>query len=412
MRWTILVALPLLPFLTGLTSASSWLMPCAQRWLVDVPPGARQAALGEAGSVVSSGPLAAWWNPAGLADLDAPGLSAESRASQPSMAWLDRSRSEFALALPARWLKGGVALSYDRQDYGDGFFHRADPESPNFNDDYDLQAGLSVGTHLTQALRGGITVKWIHMRAEMRSGLWPPTDIVGKSWALDLGLQWKVPARIPLQAGLVLADMGPEFRYNLDLGKDPLPSHLRMGIAATPLKLKGLDLSLAAEVRKGLVDRFIDHLTPLIGDANNDGVDGALYWDEDFNLTEDATDAQGHPRARAYQASYQQVLPPRSLLTSWFRHGVKEELHQTSYHLGAEVSRPFELPRLGACRAALRGGRLVDVSEGRRSWTWGLGLEAWHVSLDYSREIQVSKGDNWAFKNWDRNQRLSLGLNF
>lgn len=406
----------LLPtFQSRLLSAAEWSEPCALHWLVDSPPGARETALGEAGTALAEGPPAAWWNPAGLAGLLAREVVFESVAIHHMRVDKPPVRCELAIAWPIG-ARCGAALRMDRMDWGDP--GRYDGPWPlaliQGERSCDQVIGLSAGFAATKTLSLGATAEWIHSLVEkpnMHMGEAECSGSISDSPAFDLGLRWQPASATPIHVGLVLAELGPQRRLSdyfdpgiLDHGTAPLPTHLRLGLAAMPLRVAGTELTLTGELTKGLVHQFLDSVVRVTLDGQ------PAYWDESGFLTTDPTDDQGHARAPAFRTKYDHDPSLLAVFSDWFRQGPREELHLATYHLGAELTRSFDLPQVGGCRLALRGGRIVDASSGRRSWSWGLGWEAWRLSLDFSQESQGLIGGSRRLGYHDRTQRLSVGL--
>jgi len=78
----------------------------------------------------------------------------------------------------------------------------------------------------------------------------------GITWALDAGVLYK-PFRF-LDAGLAVANLGPNISYTSTGESDPLPRMLRLGIAYYPVRNDVVSVGIVPEVSKILVGMFYD----------------------------------------------------------------------------------------------------------------------------------------------------------
>lgn len=200
-------------------------------------PGARAAALGEAFSAVTSGPEALYWNPAGLASLQAPG-AAVSHAE-----YLGSFRHETVyVASPSVRLNGvlGLGLSYLTQDPIEAFDKNGAATGESFRPgSMFLSAGYARKLRSGPlALDAGGSLTWL------RESLW---NYSASAFALGLGLQ-AVHDRAPeWRAGAVLRHLGSRQKFISKTA--PLPTELDLGLAYEPLdKWKGWTISAGAAI--------------------------------------------------------------------------------------------------------------------------------------------------------------------
>ncbi len=123
------------------------------------PPGAREEGLGGAGSLLVTGPAAAWWNPARLARAGS-GVTAHSYALYPNHS-VGHSRHQFLAGSWATGWKGlGVGVAANRILYPemirtDELGHVVGRDRPA-NTDLTVAAGLPLG----RDWRAGVGLRW------------------------------------------------------------------------------------------------------------------------------------------------------------------------------------------------------------------------------------------------------------
>lgn len=200
-------------------------------------PGARAAALGEAFSAVTGGPEALYWNPAGLARLQAPGAAVSHAEYLGSF----RHETVYAASSSAR-LNGvlGLGLSYLTQDSIEAFDKNGAATGESFR-----PGSLSFSAGYARKLRSGpLALEAGGSLTWLRESLW---NYSASAFALGLGLQ-AVHDRAPgWRAGAVLRHLGS--RQKFISGTAPLPAELDLGVAyEPPAKLKGWTISAEAAV--------------------------------------------------------------------------------------------------------------------------------------------------------------------
>lgn len=184
---------------------------------LEVPAGARASALGGAFAARSSGAEAAFWNPAGLADVKGTELTASHFEYVQQL-----KHDQFALA--GQMFGGGLAASVramysqaidQRDDVGNliGTFGSHDLE-------FQLGYGQSRGT-----TRIGAAVQAVRERIE-NSG--------ATTWGATLGGQWRPERLHGIVLGAVAQHLGPAAHYTIDGARgEPvsLPASLQTGAA-------------------------------------------------------------------------------------------------------------------------------------------------------------------------------------
>jgi len=207
--------------------------------------GARAAALGGAYTAMASGPTAAYWNPAGLADLDQTGLSVG------HFAWLqDIKVEQFSLGKPLGD-RFSTALSATYVNYGQIDGYDVDGNAAGDLVAYDWVGGLSIGVGLTESFSVGMTGKYVNQRLD---------DISASAFAADFGVHYRAES---FALGAAVVNVGSKMTF--DQTAEKLPAALRVGVMVRPFS-EALVTSLEVEqrfygdlyVRQGLELGFSD----------------------------------------------------------------------------------------------------------------------------------------------------------
>lgn len=212
-----------------------------------VPFGARAVAQGEAVVADSSvGTEGIWWNAAALARQGK--REAAVHHGQTVIATSDM----IAYAVPSRVL-GTLAASAFIMNYGDQQATDAATGTPIgtiTNRNYLL--ALSYATPVGKRLSAGITYKFLMLRFQC-SGICGEVPVIsGSSHALDAGVQYHVPAAIPITVGASLRNLGPPLQVKDAEQADPLPRIAQLGIRTrvpvAALARSAATLDLAADL--------------------------------------------------------------------------------------------------------------------------------------------------------------------
>jgi long-subunit fatty acid transport protein len=201
-----------------------------------IEPDSRASGMGNAGVALADNASATFWNPAGLA------FQKGTEASITHSAWLPEFQAdlfyEYLIAkhnVPG-WGTFGAHLTYlflgehegrDAQNNPTGTFRS-----------YDMAAGLSYGTKLSEQFGVGTSVRFIYSNLapgqvvgaqETKAGVSTAFDVAGlyRSRPFSLGQTTKGT----FSAGFNLANMGPKIQYSDNAQADPIPTNLRFGYA-------------------------------------------------------------------------------------------------------------------------------------------------------------------------------------
>ena len=183
---------------------------------LEVPAGARAAALGGAFASLGDGVEASFWNPAGLAAIEGIQITGGHDES-----FLHLRHDQFAVA--GRLLGGGVSASL-RAFYSEPIVARDElgNETGTFGG-HDLDFGLSYGRELAAGLRLGATARLIRERI---------ADLSAGTYALGAGATWQPPERSALRLGVMVDHVGPDANYTFADGPGqpvPLPMAVQAG---------------------------------------------------------------------------------------------------------------------------------------------------------------------------------------
>lgn len=187
-----------------------------------LPVGAKGVSMGRAMTTMQ-GAESAFWNPAGLASVD---------ASQVLLMRGDHAvgTGTTLSGIAARSGVGALGLSYLLLDVGD---QDLTDESGNVLGTVSVRNHLGVVSGAARAFDGldvGVNFKVVRFQLSCR-GQCPDAGTTATTYALDAGLQLRPLERLPLRIGAMAAHVGPRLQvFNRDQA-DPLPSRLRLGAA-------------------------------------------------------------------------------------------------------------------------------------------------------------------------------------
>ncbi len=204
---------------------------------LEVPAGARAAALGGAYASLAEGVEAAFWNPAGLEGTHG------SQVTAAHTEFLQQLRhDQFAVA---GRMFGGAASASLRAFYSEPIDER--DELGNLIGTFgthDLELALGYGRAATRSVRLGGTVQLVRERI---------ADAATMTWAMNLGGTWDPPALAGARLSLSGHNLGPSPAYTIDGVKGeaiPLPAALHAGVSyGPPPAARGFALRGALEAR-------------------------------------------------------------------------------------------------------------------------------------------------------------------
>jgi len=203
---------------------------------LEVPAGARAAAMGGAYSAVADGAEAAFWNPAGLAGVRGTQISATHVESFEGL-----KHDQFAMAgqLMGGGLSGSVRTMYsqpieERDELGNliGSFGS-----------HDLEFMLGYGRAVGERVRVGFGAQAVRERIASEAAT---------TWSGGAGVTWN-PLRLPgVRLALMAQHLGPAANYVIDgqRGADvSLPAAVQGGVAWDRTLARGLGAALALDTR-------------------------------------------------------------------------------------------------------------------------------------------------------------------
>ena len=189
--------------------------------------GARAAGLGGAFTAVSEGPVASYWNPAGLSRL--PGR----QVSLGHFAWFqDVTLEHGTFAFPV-WDDIAMAVSVTYLNYGQIDGYDINGLSTGELSAHDISAGLSLGADLSDDLSVGITVKYISQSMDIYRA---------STNAVDLGVKYYLD-NVTLAAAV--SNLGTKLTFYKE--SENLPAAARLGLAVSPFRS---NLLVAVELEK------------------------------------------------------------------------------------------------------------------------------------------------------------------
>ncbi len=207
---------------------------------LEVPAGARAAALGGAYASVARGAEAAFWNPAGLAEFTGTQFAGTHTETY------EHLRHE-QVAVAGRMFGGGLAASL-RAMYSEPIPERDDLGNlvGSFGS-HDLEFLAGYGRKLGGSMSVGFTAQVVRERI---------ADLAASTWALGAGAAWDLSLIPGARASLSVHNLGPAGHYLFEgtAGQPvPLPAALHAGVSlahGTFQNLTGL-LALEGRVARG-----------------------------------------------------------------------------------------------------------------------------------------------------------------
>lgn len=234
---------------------------------LQIGAGARAAAMGGAFSAITENSDATYWNPAGLASVDAYDLTFSHFAWYQDIS-IEHGAAAFALSERATFGASVTYLNYgDIDGYDDG------GQSTGAISAYDWAGALSLGYDLTSAVQVGVTGKYVNQKLDQLSA---------SAFAADFGVRVNL-SRITVAA--VATNIGTDLQFNQV--KEKLPAAARLGVAVDPFG-NGLVAALEYEnrfygdavIRNGIEYGYQDRYflrtgySYFAGETNRDFTDG------------------------------------------------------------------------------------------------------------------------------------------
>lgn len=182
---------------------------------LDIPVGARPAALGSAYSPIATDAYAPTWNPAGL------GFLSSTQLAGMHLAYLENTSYEYASLVhplsPGHAL--GTSIQYFRPDTISGLDINANPigDISGYFAAYSLAYGQTLGKNFSL----GVTGKWITAKID---------DVSASAYGVDVGSLYRMKDNLSFAA--VVANVGSKLTFIKD--GDPLPQAFRFGASYKP----------------------------------------------------------------------------------------------------------------------------------------------------------------------------------
>ena len=321
-----------------------------------IEPGARPAGMGNAFAGLADDATALFYNPSGLAFLKG------SEVTLMHVNWLPQFGLDMFYEFGAfrRYVEGlgtfGVDITFlnlGEQVWTDG----TGQQLGTFNS-WEGAISASFATLLKDNWSVGLKLRYIH--SALASGVnieQAKGSGVGSVFAFGVSTLYK-PAFLPaLSMGANLDNMGPKLAYIDVRQADPIPTHLRVGLAYKLVNSKYNRLTLTADAMKLLVTRY----------------------------KTDIPEKQSDP---FYVALYK----------SWYNDGLSQELEKIEKGFGAE----YVYDNL----IAIRAGYYSDEVGKRKFATFGAGIQYHLYHFDFS---YISADEGHPLSN---TMRFSLSIGF
>ena len=234
-----------------------------------IAPNARADAMGESGAALSDDASASFWNPAGLAFLPGQEISLTHSAWLPQFQQSDLFYDYLAYRNHLDDWGGTIGASVTYLSLGE--FNETTPDGPeviNTFRAYELAATLGYATKITNDFGVGLNLRFIHSSLAPFNVQGQDRQGVASSVSFDLATLWK-PTGLGdigdrMSVGLNLSNLGPKLTYIDAEQADPLPTNLRLGLAANIVKSEYNNMNLVVDFSRLLVRRY-----PQITDSNH-----------------------------------------------------------------------------------------------------------------------------------------------
>jgi len=235
-----------------------------------LPSGARAVGLGGAVTALAS-PEAAFWNPAGLAGL--------SRGRIMLTRGEHITGDALGVSLQYGWERRAVlGVTYQLLDEGTQDATDIDGNVIGSFTSRNHLAVVSVATTLGARLDLGANLKYLRFELGCR-GQCPDGRVRSTSYAVDLGARGRPLSALPVDLGVSLLHLGPDFRNEDAQQQAPLPARVRAGISWEPWSLMIEEERLAVLVLLDVEDRLRDPGDPaiLLGAEFSAGTEDRVY---------------------------------------------------------------------------------------------------------------------------------------
>jgi len=253
-----LMAVLLLVSLTlGVTSSLLAVSESAVLFLL-ISPGARAAGMGEAFVAVADDATAAYWNPAGLAFQRGREITLMHANWLPQLV-SDMSYEFLAYKQYVESLGGTIGGNITFLNLGEQVqTGEQGPEPLGTFSSWDLGVTLCYATQLNDNFGLGVGMRYIHSNlAPIGAGAEKGTG-VGSTFAVDLGILYKMPFLPGLNFGANLSNMGPKITYIDAAQADPIPTNLKIGFSYDLMNSDYNQFRISMDTNKLLVVRYYE----------------------------------------------------------------------------------------------------------------------------------------------------------
>lgn len=235
-----------------------------------LPVGAQGVAMGRAMTAMPT-QEAAFWNPAGLAELE------QGRFMVYRGDHLAGTATAFSLLFTPNPV-GTLGISYQLLDIGEQDLTDQDGNVLGRIGVRNHLAVASFATRLFSRLDAGLNFKMVQFRVSC-SGQCTDGGVTATTYALDAGIQSRPSESLPLRLGLMIAHLGPSLQVINAAQADPLPTRIRLSAAYDFLQhfvdAENIDLWINVE----LEDRTRQLGSPslYLGSEFSAGTTGSVY---------------------------------------------------------------------------------------------------------------------------------------
>lgn len=231
-----------------------------------IAPNARADGMGEAGGALSDDASSIFWNPAGLAFQSGQEISLTHSNWLPAFQQADLFYDYVAYRNYNESWGGTISASITYLSLGEFTITKDDPTPLGTFKGYELAVTGGYATKLFTDFGLGINLRYIHSSLAPIDVQGQGREGVASSVSFDLATLWK-PQMFDerLSLGLNLSNLGPKMTYIDAAQADPLPTNLRLGIAAEVVKSEYNNVTFVVDFSRLLVRR---HPADTLRDAN------------------------------------------------------------------------------------------------------------------------------------------------
>jgi len=232
-----------------------------------ISPGARAAGMGEAFVALADDASAVFWNPAGLAFQQGREVTLMHSNWLPQLV-SDMSYEFMAYKQHVPSIGGTIGasvtfLNMGQQTHtGEQLDDSGNPIVLGTFQSWDMAVTLSYATAVTSHLGFGVNARYIYSHLSPVGAGAEQGQGTSSSFAVDLGVLYKVPFIPGFSFGANLSNLGPKMTYVDAAQADPLPTNLKVGMAYRILDSEYNRLTLCLDTNKLLVVRDDDGTDP------------------------------------------------------------------------------------------------------------------------------------------------------